>query len=58
MANEADAAGLFSESLSALAPVVPQRIGESMSMVIAHKDKKQIEKAMQYLHQPLWSEYK
>lgn len=57
VADEADAAGLFSESLSASAPVVPQHVGESMSMAIAHGDEERIEKAMRHLHQPLWSEY-
>lgn len=57
VADEADAAGLFSESLSASAPAVPQNIGESMSMAIAHEDKEGIEKAMRHLHQPPWSDY-
>ena len=35
VADEADAVGLFSESLSASAPAVPQNAGESMSMAIA-----------------------
>lgn len=56
VADEADAPGLFSESLSASAPVVPQNVGESMSMAIAHEDEERIAKAMRNLHQPLWSE--
>lgn len=57
VANKADAVGIFSKSLSAVAPAVPQDIGESMSMAIAHEDKEGIENAMQNLHQPPWCGY-
>ena len=57
VADEADAVGLFSESLSTAAPAVPQNVGESMSMAIAHEDEEGIEKAMRNLHQPPWVEY-
>lgn len=48
VADEADAAGLFSESLSSSAPAVPRDVGESMSMAIAHEDEEGIEKTMRH----------
>ena len=42
VADEADAVGLFSESLSASTPAVLQNVGESMNMAIAHEDKEGI----------------
>lgn len=51
VADEADAADLFAESISPDAPDVSKELGESLSLAIAHEDSEAIEEAMTNLHE-------
>lgn len=51
VADEADAAELFVESISPDAPDVSKDLGESLSLAIAHEDSEAIEEAMINLHE-------